>query len=59
MRKKERFKSVLSESTEDETHLSIKFSNQNFGGILRPKSVCRTLVIGLIKSNLLAESMRK
>ena len=33
---------------EAETHLSIKFSKKNFGGILRPKSVRRTLVIGLI-----------
>ena len=29
-------------------HLSIKFSKKNFGGILRPKSVRRPLVIGLI-----------
>ena len=38
----------IAESTEAETHLSIKFSNKNFGGILRPKSVRRTLVIVLI-----------
>ena len=46
----ERFKSVLSivESTDVETHLSIKLSKKNFRGILRPKSVRRTLVIGLI-----------
>ena len=48
----EGFKSVLSiivESTEVETQLSIKLSKKNFGGILlRPKSVRRTLVIGLI-----------
>ena len=31
-----------------ETHLSIKLSKKNFGGILRPKSVRRTLVTGLI-----------
>ena len=31
-----------------ETHLSTKLSKKNFGGILRPKSVRRTLVIGLI-----------
>ena len=40
------FKSVLSiivESTDVETHLSMKLR-----GILRPKSVRRTLVIGLI-----------
>ena len=29
-------------------HLSIKFSKKNFGGILRPKSVRRPLVIGQI-----------
>ena len=29
-------------------HLSIKLSKKNFGGILRPKSVRRTLVIGSI-----------
>ena len=29
-------------------HLSIKLSKKNFGGILSPKSVRRTLVIGLI-----------
>ena len=47
----ERFKSVLSinsESTEVETHLSIKLSKKNFGRILRPKSVRRAMVIGLI-----------
>ena len=38
----------IAESTEAETHLLIKFSKKNFGGILRPKSVRRTLVIGLI-----------
>ena len=38
----------MAESTEVETHLSIKLSKKNFGGILRPKSVRRTLVIGLI-----------
>ena len=42
----EHFKSVL--SAEAETHLSIKFSKKDFGGILRPKSVRRTLLIGLI-----------
>ena len=31
-----------------ETHSSIKLSEKNFGGILSPKSVRRTLVIGLI-----------
>ena len=37
------------ESTEVETHLSnIKLSKKNLGGILRPKSVRRTLVIRLI-----------
>ena len=36
------------ESTEVETHLPIKLSKKNFGGILRPKSVRRALVIGLI-----------
>ena len=36
------------EPTEVETHLSIKLSKKNFGGILRPKSVRRALVIGLI-----------
>ena len=36
------------ESTEVETHLFAKFSKKNFGGILRPKYVRRTLVIGLI-----------
>ena len=39
---------INSESTEAETHLSIKFSNKNFGRILRPKSVRITLVIGPI-----------
>ena len=34
--------------TEVETHLSVKLSKKNFGGILRPKSVRRTLVTGLI-----------
>ena len=29
-------------------HLSMKLSKKNFRGILRPKSVSRTLVIGLI-----------
>ena len=38
----------IAESTEVETHLSIKLSKKNFGGILRLKSVRRTLVIGLI-----------
>ena len=38
----------IAESTEDETHLSIKISKKYFGGILRLKSVRRTLVIGLI-----------
>ena len=36
------------ESTEVETHLSIKLSKNNLGKILRPKFVRRTLVIGLI-----------
>ena len=31
-----------------ETHLSIKLSKKNFGGILRLKSVRRILVMGLI-----------
>ena len=46
----EHFKSVLSinKSTEAETHLSKKFSNKNFGEILRSKSVRRTLVMELI-----------
>ena len=49
----ERFKSVLSmnssvEPTKVETHLSIKLSKKNFGGILRPKSVRRILVTGLV-----------
>ena len=38
----------IAESTEAETHLSIKFSKNNFRGTLRPKSVRRTLVISLI-----------
>ena len=38
----------IAEFTEVETHLSIKLSKKNFGGTLRPKSVMRTLVIGLI-----------
>ena len=38
----------IAEPAEVETHLSIKFSKKDFGGILRPKSVRRTLVIGLI-----------
>ena len=45
------FKSVLSinsESTKVEMHLFIKLSKKNFGGILRPYSKRRTLVIGLI-----------
>ena len=41
-------KCTVVESTEVETHLSIKLSKKNFGGILRPKSVRRTLVIRLI-----------
>ena len=36
------------ESTDVQTHLSIKLSKKNFRGILRAKSVRRTLVIGLI-----------
>ena len=47
----ERFKSELSInswSTEVETHLSIKFSKKNFGGILSTKSVRRSLVIVLM-----------
>ena len=47
----EHFKSVLSiiaDPIEAETHSSIRFSKKNFGGILRPKSVRRTLVIRLI-----------
>ena len=36
------------EPTKVETHLSIKLSKKNFGGILRPKSVRRTLVRGLV-----------
>ena len=36
------------ESTEVEVHLSVKLSKKTFGRILRPKSVRRTLVIGLI-----------
>ena len=38
----------MAESTEVEMHLSIKFSKKNFGGILRPKPVRRTLAMGLI-----------
>ena len=38
----------IAESTEVETHLSIKLSKKNLGGILRLKSVRRTLAIGLI-----------
>ena len=49
----EHFKSVLSintvaESAEAGMHLSVKFSKRHFGGMLRPKSVRDTLVIGLI-----------
>ena len=47
----EHFKSdcqLIAESTEAETHLSIKFSKKNFGQILRPKSVRRTSFMGLI-----------
>ena len=36
------------ESTEMETHLSIKFSKKDVGRILRPKSVRKTSVIGLV-----------
>ena len=46
-----RFKSYcqkIAESTEVEMHLSIKFSKKDSGGMLRPKSVRRTLVIRLI-----------
>ena len=32
----------------EETYLFIKLSKKNFGGILRPKFVRRTLVMGLI-----------
>ena len=39
---------INSEATEVETHLSIKFSENNFRVMLRPKSVRRPLVIGLI-----------
>ena len=39
--------SVIAESAEVEMYLSIKLS-KNFAGILRPKSVRRTLVTGLI-----------
>ena len=38
----------IAETTDVETHLSIKFSKRNFGGILRPKSVQRPFVIGII-----------
>ena len=38
----------IAESTEVEPHLSIKLLKKNFGGILRPKSVGRTLAMGLI-----------
>ena len=44
----QKYTAINSESTEAETHLSIKFSNKNFGWILRPKFVRITLVIGLI-----------
>ena len=40
---------LIAESTEVETHLSIKLSKKNFGGILRPKSVTRTLNKGLMR----------
>ena len=36
------------EGVEVETHLSIKPSKKNVGGMLRPKSARRTLVIRLI-----------
>ena len=39
---------LTAESTEVETHLSIKLSKKNFAGILRPKSVTRTLIKGLM-----------
>ena len=39
---------LIAESTEVETHLSIKLSKKNFGGILRHKSVTRTLIKGLM-----------
>ena len=39
---------LTAESTEVETHLSIKLSKKNFGGILRPESVTRTLIKGLM-----------
>ena len=39
---------LIVEPTKVETHLSIKLSKKNFGGILGPKSVRRTLVTGLI-----------
>ena len=38
----------LVESTDVQTHLSIKLSKKNFREVLRAKSVRRTLVIGLI-----------
>ena len=38
----------MAEFTEVETPLFIKFSKKNFRGILRPKPVRRTLIIGLI-----------
>ena len=49
----EHFKSVLSinsslSPTEVKTHSFIKFSKKSFGGILKPKSVRRPLVVGLI-----------
>ena len=34
--------------TEVKTHSFIKFSKKSFGGILRPKSVRRPLIVGLI-----------
>ena len=39
---------LLGEYTDVETHLTVKFSKKNFGGIVRPKSVRRPLVTGLI-----------
>ena len=42
------YKTLIVVSTDVQTHLSIKLSKKNFRGILRPKSVGRTLVIGLI-----------
>ena len=48
----ERFRTLLSinigEPTEVGTHFSLKCSKKNFRGILRPKSVTRSFVIGLI-----------